>query len=295
MNSLPTDATFGGLPSLETYASNLKEKLEVCNLLLQSGFCPASFKTPGAVLGCILYGQELKFSPMQALNSIDMIQGKPTVNAQGLKAMIIQHGGLIRQVEWTDKSCTLEGVRGQEKEIVTYNLDDARLAGLAGKDNWKRMPKAMLYARCVSIIARNQWADVIKGLYSAEEMRDSIVYTDRPNPYNAEPLKTVECSVKVEPESKMTKKQKLTIEAMEANKAFTYDLHAIGNNCKSDEEKAAVWKIAVRDFGAVAKDKLAFCFQAIEEWYPHLVEGPEPSKDDFDNDSLPESFNQKEA
>lgn len=164
-----------GVATIEAYAANLEKKLQMCKVLRESGFAPASFKTDGAVLAAILYGQELGFSPIQSLQSIDVIQGKPTVNAQGMKAKILQAGGVVREIEWTDKVCSLEGSRGGNKQTASYSMDDAKLAGLSGKDNWKRMPKAMLYARAVTMLARNQWADVIKGLYGAEEMQDAIV------------------------------------------------------------------------------------------------------------------------
>lgn len=111
----------------------------------------------------------------------------------------------------------------------------------------------------------------------------------RPNPYERAP---VECSVKVEPQEKYTKKQKLTQEAMAANKAYQYDLHGIGNNCKTEADKKATWTIAQRDYGAIAVDKVAYCFQPIPEWYDHWVNEMEINKrqpkDDFDSDELPD-------
>lgn len=158
--------------SIESYAANLTDKLQVAGLLLKSGMLPSHYKTPEAVLTAILYGRELGFSPIRALNSITVIQGKPTLEAQALKALAIAHGGKIQTVEWTDKVCTLECSRGSWTDSATYTLDDAARAGLVNKDNWRRMPRAMLYARCVSILVRNMFADVLGGLYSREEIED---------------------------------------------------------------------------------------------------------------------------
>lgn len=169
-------AAISSVPTIESYAQNLQQKLQMCKLLRESGFAPASYKNDGSVLAAILYGQELGFSPIQSLHSIDVIQGKPTVNAQGLKAMILAAGGLISEKEWTDKICTLEGYRNGHKQSASFTIQEAAQMGLTGKDNWRKMPKLMLYARAVSILARNQWADKIKGLYSKEEMQDSVVF-----------------------------------------------------------------------------------------------------------------------
>lgn len=163
-----------GPVSIESYADNLQAKLQVANILLKSGMAPATYRSPEQVLGAVLYGRELGFSPIRALHMINVIQGKPTLAAEGLKALAIQNGGRIKTVEWTDKICTLECTRGDWVEIGSYSWEDAQTAGLTGKDNWKRMPKPMLYARCVSMLVRNMFADILGGLYSAEEMRDAI-------------------------------------------------------------------------------------------------------------------------
>lgn len=169
-NNLPE---LTGPVSIESYAENLNAKLQVADILLKSGMAPASYKSREAILGAVLYGRELGFSPIRALHAINVIQGKPTLSAEGLKALAIQHGAKIQTIEWTEQVCTLKCTRGDWTEECTFTMKDAALQGLSGKDNWKKMPKAMLYARCVSTIVRNMFADVIGGLYSAEEMRDA--------------------------------------------------------------------------------------------------------------------------
>lgn len=161
------------IATLDAYASNLQVKLQVCKMLRESGFCPVAYKTDAAVFAAVTYGQEIGFSPMQAIQSIDVIQGKPTLSAQGMKALVLSKGGKIRDLEWSDKICTLEGDREGFKQTASFSMQDAQQMGLLSKDNWRRMPKLMLYARAVSILCRNLWADYLKGFYSTEEMRDS--------------------------------------------------------------------------------------------------------------------------
>lgn len=167
------DVVVAEINSLEAYAAGLTGKLQFCDLLIKSNLVPKHFGTKEAVLTAILYGQELGFSPIRALNMITVIQGKPSIEAQGLKALAIDKGAKIETVEWTDKKCTLKCTRGTWTETLTYTYEDAALAGYVGKDNWKRMPKNMLYARCVSMLLRNMFADVIGGLNSKEELEDA--------------------------------------------------------------------------------------------------------------------------
>jgi hypothetical protein len=168
-----------GPASIESYANNLSQKLSMAVVLLKSGMLPNHYRSPESVLTAILYGRELGFSPIRALNSITVINGKPTLEAQALKSLAIAHGGRIKTLEWTDTVCTLECTRGDWTDSASYTWQDATRAGLTSKDNWKRMPKAMLYARAVSILVRNMFADILGGLYSREEMADETL-VERP-------------------------------------------------------------------------------------------------------------------
>jgi len=161
-----------GPASIEGYADNLKTKLEFCRTMLISGLCPQSYRTPEAILIAVLFGKELGFSPIRSLYMISVIQGTPTASAQAMKALATSKGAVIKTVEWNLSRCILIGKRGDWEEEFCYSWEDAMTAGLTNKDNWKKNPKAMLYARCVSILCRNMWADMLAGLYSTEEMND---------------------------------------------------------------------------------------------------------------------------
>lgn len=162
------------LPTLELYSTGLDTKLAMAATLLKSNLIPTSYKSPEAVLVAILYGQEVGLSPLQSLQSVTVIQGRPTLDAASLKAICIAHGMRFETVEWNEKICTLRGVRGDWKEEFSFTWHDAELMGLSNKENWRRMPKQMLYARAVSTLARNMGADIVRGFYSKEEMQDSV-------------------------------------------------------------------------------------------------------------------------
>ena len=53
----------------------------------------------------------------------------------------------------------------------SYTIEEAKQAGLLGKDSWKNYPAAMLRARAVSIVARAVFPDSIMGCsYIHEEL-----------------------------------------------------------------------------------------------------------------------------
>ena len=167
-----------GTTDIESYAVNLEKKLQFCQVLLQTGLLPQNIKTAQQAFTIIIYGQELGFSPMQSLQCIDVIQGKPCVNAAGLQAKMLAYGAKIEIVENSETDAKLKVTRGEVTNEFDFSIIDADKMGLLSKDNWKRMPKDMLYARAISRAARRMFADVTKGmLYETSEMKDAINVT----------------------------------------------------------------------------------------------------------------------
>ncbi len=179
--NLPTLKESQGPATIEDYANNLDQQLSVAQIMLKSGILGTKFKTAEGVLGAVWYGKELGWSPVIACRYIDVIQGQPSVNAAGLQALAERAGGTIKTLELTDKICRVKITRGTHEDEFEYTWADATQAQLTGKDNWKKMPKDMLYARAVSRGVRRMFQDVIGGLYGAEEMRDAAPIQQDPN------------------------------------------------------------------------------------------------------------------
>ena len=59
-----------------------------------------------------------------------------------------------------------------ESTIFEYTIAEAKLAGLAGKDNWLKRPKTMLRWRCCSELARLVYPEVTSFLHTQDELRD---------------------------------------------------------------------------------------------------------------------------
>ena len=136
-----------------------------------------SYGSPQAVLSTVLLGRELGLSAMAALRSVHIINGKHTLSAQLMVAIILKSGkaDYFRLIESTETSCTYETKRKGRTEPTnhTYTIEDARTAGLLGNANYKKMPKPMLRARCSSELARIEYPDLLAGLYTPEELRDA--------------------------------------------------------------------------------------------------------------------------
>jgi hypothetical protein len=137
-------------------------------------FVPSAFKgKPEAVFAAILYGEELGIGPMQSLNSIHVIEGKPGMSPELMRGLVARAGHRIDVKEASGDRVTLWGKRADNdsEATVSWTMEDARLAGLAGRGAWKTYPRAMLLARATSELCRMIFADVVAGLsYTPEEV-----------------------------------------------------------------------------------------------------------------------------
>lgn len=163
---------------------------------------------PESVLACILYGAELGIGPMQSLNSIHVIEGRTAMSPELMRAMVARHGHRIDVIENSNDACEVKGVRADTGSTATvrWTIEDARMAGLAGKNNWKTYPRAMLLARATSELCRIVFPDIIAGLsYTPEEVAsiEGVEYSEPEPPVAAiEPIaeEIVEAELVEEPE-----------------------------------------------------------------------------------------------
>lgn len=124
--------------------------LKIAETLVKSGVLPRGIDNPFKAFAIIQKGREIGVGPMRALTGIALIEGKPTVSPELKLEQFRQRGGRVKWVK-SDNTVAhlyLKAPNGDEhEEIVT--LDDMKLAGVAGKDNWRKYPKSMLRARAV--------------------------------------------------------------------------------------------------------------------------------------------------
>jgi hypothetical protein len=151
------------------WASVMLPAVELATTIADTDFVPRALRgNPGAIAACILYGDELGIGPIQALQSIDVIEGSPQPSAALARALILREGHSFIIHEATGTRCLVSGLRirrpEQERTRVEWNLDMARSAGLLSKAVWQRYPRAMLVARASSELANQVFPDVMKGL-----------------------------------------------------------------------------------------------------------------------------------
>lgn len=148
---------------------------QLAERIARTDFVPDGLKgNPAAVMAAMLKGCEVGMAPMQALSHIHVIKGRPTISAEGQRALVLAAGHSIRVKRLTPEQCTLVGTRAGESEgtEVSYTLAEAKKAGIARGNNWQNHPTDMLLARASTRLCRAVFPDVTGGLASAEEVYD---------------------------------------------------------------------------------------------------------------------------
>lgn len=157
--------------------NTLEQALKVADIIAKSSFCPKQFTgKPGDVLVCMQFGKELGLKPLQSLQNIAVINGKPSIWGDAMLALCQQHHSyeyVAEEFDAVTMTATCRAKRKGQPEVVgTFSKAQAEKAGLWGKNVWASYPERMLGARARGFALRDTWADALRGLISAEEARD---------------------------------------------------------------------------------------------------------------------------
>lgn len=159
--------------------SNITEAVEFSERLAASSLVPANFKgKPADVLVAMQWGYELGLSPLQALQNIAVINGKPSVYGDTLLALVQGHPEYAGHKEWLEGEvahCLIQRRKGQA--IIdterTFSVTDAKRANLWGKGGpWQQYPQRMLQMRARGFALRDAFADALRGFITVEEAQD---------------------------------------------------------------------------------------------------------------------------
>lgn len=180
---------------------SLGEALKLSERLAVSGLIPVALKgKPADVLVVLMTGRELGLAPMQALRSINVIQGKAAMSADLMQALVISRREVceyFKLVESTPLVATYETLRKGNPSAtrLSYSMEDAKAAGLATNDNYRKNPAAMLRARCKSSLCRAEYPDLLVGVYDPEELQP-----DKPAAFQPQAETAIEVKAEVVPE-----------------------------------------------------------------------------------------------
>lgn len=159
--------------------STLGEAREVAGLIAASEFVPKAYQgKPDAVLIAIQMGADIGLSPMQALQNIAVINGRPCIwgdaalalampALESFKESIEGDGNAMKAI------CEAKRKGWPDTTVRTFSVADATKAGLWGKAGpWTNYPRRMLQLRARGFCLRDVAPDLLLGFILAEEAQD---------------------------------------------------------------------------------------------------------------------------
>jgi hypothetical protein len=184
----PQDA----MAALRVWAETAQTVGAMVEQIVDTPFMPAGFRPkvdPRATLeerqeargiavangtAAVLFGTEIGLGPMQALNNVVVINGRPGLYAETMVALVQAAGHEI----WTELStadrAVVHGRRAGRDKVETgdVTMADAKRAGWTRNELYAKDPVAMLYARAASRACRRTAPEVIKGIATVQELQD---------------------------------------------------------------------------------------------------------------------------
>ncbi|HDS0925505.1 TPA: recombinase RecT [Pseudomonas putida] len=164
-------------PTFSLAPQNIEEALKFSDYLAKSTIVPKDFaNNPGNILVAIQWGMELGLQPMQAMQNIAVINGRPALWGDAVIALV-RSSPLCEYIYETDDgetaTCRVKR-RNEEEQVRTFSMAEAKAAGLDGKQGpWTQYPKRMRQMRARAFAMRDVFPDVLRGMPVAEELQDT--------------------------------------------------------------------------------------------------------------------------
>jgi hypothetical protein len=161
--------------------SNFQEAMRFADLLANSTMVPRDFQgKPANILVAVQWGAEVGLGPLQAIQNIAVINGRPSIWGDAALALVQGHPAYAGHKEWVEGEgdaragyCQVQR-KGQAPEVRSFSVADAKKAGLWGKSGpWQQYPERMLQLRARGFALRDQFADALRGVITREEALDT--------------------------------------------------------------------------------------------------------------------------
>ena len=152
---------------------SVTEMERIADEVVKSGLF--GFKTAAQAMAIMAIAQADGVHPAVAVLDYHIVQNRPCMKADAMLARFQKAGGVVKWVEYSDAKVAGEFSHPQSSPHpvrIEWTIEQAKRIGLAGKDNWKNYPRAMLRARVISEGVRTVYPGIAPGIYSVEEVRD---------------------------------------------------------------------------------------------------------------------------
>ena len=200
---MTTEISTNTTPTRGLALATFDDAFRVAKMVASSPFAPKDFQgKPELCFLAMQHGGEVGLSPMQSLQSIAVINGRPSIWGDAALALVqacpvCEYVREYLEGDGDNLTAVCEAKRQgyPAPTTVRFSVADAKKAGLWGKTGpWTQYPSRMLQLRARGFALRNAFADALRGLVTAEEAQDYPTQADpvvvRPK-FNDEPKPTV--------------------------------------------------------------------------------------------------------
>jgi len=197
-----TRKTFNMLPT------SYQEATQYAKIIAGSGMVPRAYQgKPQDVFVAMQWGVSIGLHPLQALQNLSVINGKPSLWGDAALAMVQRHKDyqyIKETISTTSEGLTATCIvkrANHDEHISTFSVEDAKKATLWGKAGpWTQYPKRMLQMRARAFALRNTFSDALMGVGVTEEIIDMPDVTHSvmaPNAFTIEEPTIIEESIDV--------------------------------------------------------------------------------------------------
>ena len=157
----------------------------IATAVCTAGMAPRGLETPEKAMVAIMHGLEVGLTPMNALQSIAVINSRATLWGDGALGLVQASGKMESFKEWFEGDgesrkalCLVKRKGDPETKLGEFSVKEAKKAGLWGKSGpWTQYADRMLKMRARAFALRDGFSDVLRGLGIAEEVADIVPET----------------------------------------------------------------------------------------------------------------------
>jgi len=154
---------------------SFQEAMAFAEKVAQTDMVPDSDRNkPGNILAKIQFGAELGLPPMQSIQKLFCTKGRVGMEVSAMQA-VVEASGLCEDLDvaWDEATQTATATTtrtGRKPVTMVFSAEDAKRAGLMGKDLYQKYPQRMLTRRALGFLMQDRYPDVLRGVVHLEQL-----------------------------------------------------------------------------------------------------------------------------
>ena len=162
--------------------SNFEHAFRMAKMIATTQLIPKAYHNkPADILVAFEFGRSLGLGHLQAVQNIAVVNGRPCLWGDAMLAVcqghndfeyIKEHPLLSESGETVGYACFVKRRSYPEETKRTFTIEDAKKAGLWGKNTWAAYPSRMMQLRARGFALRDTFADALSGVSMVEEVQD---------------------------------------------------------------------------------------------------------------------------